>query len=153
MSSEQQLVIFELGGQEYGLPIKETREIIRLTKVSKLPGVPAHMEGIINLRGNILPVINLSPLLDLPLSGQEQDMRIIVAEHGDRKAGLNVGRVSGVGVYSEEELEPPPSGDEAGYVKAVVNKGNRLWLLLNLEKVFPKPQQVEEPPCEGCNPF
>ncbi|MDQ0286809.1 purine-binding chemotaxis protein CheW [Desulfofundulus luciae] len=136
MSSEQQLVIFELGGQEYGLPIKETREIIRLAKVSKLPGAPAHMEGIINLRGSILPVINLSRLLDLPLSDQEQDMRIIVAEHGDRKAGLIVGRVNEVGVYSEEELETPLAGDEARYIKAVINKGNRLWLLLNLEKVF-----------------
>jgi len=137
MPSDQQLVICALAGQEYCLPIQETREIMRLTDITRLPGIPMHMEGVINLRGTILPIINLARLLGLPVDEDTGKERIVVVGQGDKRAGLIVGGVNEIGLYSEGELKPPVIGERGeGFISAVVNKGERLWLFLNLAKIL-----------------
>jgi len=137
MDAEQQLVVFQLNDQQYALPIQDTQEIIRMTSVTRVPNTRYYMEGIINLRGNIVPVINLSKRLDLPASDYSEATRIIVVESGGQKVGMIVDNVLEVGRYVEGEVEPPSvAGDNVDYLQGVVKKDNRLWLMLNLENVL-----------------
>jgi purine-binding chemotaxis protein CheW len=137
VQSEGQLVIFELAGQLYALPIQETQEIIRMTDITKVPNTKEFVEGIINLRGNIVPVINLNRRLGLPVKEYDETSRIIVVEYNGQKIGMIVDNVQEVGRYTGDEVEPPSvAGDNVDYLKGVIKKGEELWLLLNLEKVI-----------------
>lgn len=137
MKSEEQLVIFQLHDQQYALPIQETQEIIRMTAITRVPNTRHYVEGIINLRGSIVPVINLNKRLGLPVNEYNEATRIIVVEHGGQKVGMIVDNVLEVGRFTEDEMEPPAvAGDNVDYLKGVVKKGDRLWLLLNLSKVL-----------------
>ncbi|MCL6612346.1 MAG: chemotaxis protein CheW [Peptococcaceae bacterium] len=137
VNTEDQLVIFQLNDQQYALPIQETQEIIRMTNITKVPNTRHYVEGIINLRGSIVPVINLNKRLNLPVSEYGEDTRIIVVEHEGQKVGMIVDIVLEVGRFSENEIEPPSvAGDNVSYLKGVVKKGDQLWLLLNLGEVI-----------------
>lgn len=137
MNTEEQLVIFQLNDQQYALPIQETQEIIRMSSITRVPNTRHYVEGIINLRGSIVPVINLNKRLDLPVSQYGEDTRIIVVENDGQKVGMIVDVVLEVGRFSEEEIEPPSvAGDNVNYLRGVVKKGDQLWLLLNLAEVI-----------------
>lgn len=137
MKDEEQLVIFQLNDQEYALPIQETQEIIRMVNITRVPNTRPYVEGIINLRGSIVPVINLNRRLGLDVSEYGEATRIIVVEHARQKVGMIVDNVLEVGQYNHNELEPPAvGGDNVDFLRGVVKKGERLWLLLNLAKVL-----------------
>jgi len=137
VKSEEQLVIFQLNEQQYALPIQETQEIIRMTAITQVPNTRHYVEGIINLRGSIVPVINLNKRLGLMVNEYNDATRIIVVEHEGQKVGMIVDNVLEVGRFTEDEIEPPAvAGDNVDYLKGVVKKGDRLWLLLNLTKVL-----------------
>jgi len=108
-----------------------------MANVTRMPNTRYYVEGIINLRGNIVPVINLSKRLDLPVSDYSEATRIIVVESGGQKVGMIVDNILEVGSYAESEVEPPSvAGDNVDYLQGVVKKDNRLWLMLNLENVL-----------------
>jgi purine-binding chemotaxis protein CheW len=135
----EQLVIFDLGGQEYAIPVLHTREIIKMAEVTPIPRAADFVEGVINLRGRIVPVINLHKRLNLKRAENTRDTRIIVVEHNEASVGIIVDRVQEVGRYSPEEIERPESvtkGNE--YISGVIKKDDRLWLLLQLERVLSK---------------
>lgn len=137
MNSEEQLVIFQLNDQKYALPIQETQEIIRMSNITRVPNTKHYVEGIINLRGSIVPVINLNKRLSLPVAEYGEDTRIIVVEHNGQKVGMIVDVVLEVGRFSEDEIEPPSvAGDSVDYLKGVVKKEENLWLLINLAEVI-----------------
>ena len=137
MEKEGQLVIFQLNDQQYALPIHQTQEIVRMTSITRVPNTKPFVEGIINLRGNIIPVINMNKRLSLPVSDYNEDTRIIVVELKGQKVGIIVDNVSEVGRYTESEVEPPSVvGEDVDYLTGVVKKDNALWLMLNLEKVL-----------------
>jgi len=137
VKSEEQLVIFQLNEQQYALPIQETQEIIRMSNITRVPNTKHYVEGIINLRGSIVPVINLNKRLNLPVSQYGEDTRIIVVENGGQKVGMIVDIVLEVGRFSEDEIEPPSvAGDSVDYLKGVVKKKDQLWLLLNLGEII-----------------
>ncbi|NTW04937.1 MAG: purine-binding chemotaxis protein CheW [Peptococcaceae bacterium] len=137
MNNEEQLVIFELNSQHYALPIQETQEIIRMTSITRVPNTSHYIEGIINLRGRIVPVINLNKRLNLPVTEYDDDTRVIVVEHNGQQVGMIVDNVHEVGKLSGEEIEPPSvAGEDVGYLKGVVKKGENLWLLLNLDEII-----------------
>ncbi|WP_027717237.1 chemotaxis protein CheW [Desulfovirgula thermocuniculi] len=137
MSGEQQVVIFQLNDQQYALPVQETQEIIRMTGITRVPNTKSYIEGIINLRGTILPVINLNKRLGLPAQEYTEATRIIVVEHEGQKVGMIVDNVLEVGQYSPEEMDPPSvAGEGMDYLRGVIKKGDRLWLLLNLERIL-----------------
>jgi len=137
VKSEEQLVIFQLNEQQYALPIQETQEIIRMSNITRVPNTKHYVEGIINLRGSIVPVINLNKRLNLPVSEYGEDTRIIVVENGGQKVGMIVDIVLEVGRFSEDEIEPPSvAGDSVDYLKGVVKKKDQLWLLLNLGEII-----------------
>jgi len=137
VKSEEQLVIFQLNEQQYALPIQETQEIIRMSNITRVPNTKHYVEGIINLRGSIVPVINLNKRLNLPVSEYGEDTRIIVVENGGQKVGMIVDIVLEVGRFSEDEIEPPSvAGDSVDFLKGVVKKKDQLWLLLNLGEII-----------------
>jgi len=136
VNSEEQLVIFQLNDQKYALPIQETQEIIRMSNITRVPNTKHYVEGIINLRGSIVPVINLNKRLNLNVTEYGEDTRIIVVEHGGQKVGMIVDIVLEVGRFSENEIEPPSvAGDNVDYLKGVVKKEDNLWLLINLGEI------------------
>ncbi|AQS59508.1 chemotaxis protein CheW [Desulforamulus ferrireducens] len=137
VGQEEQLVVFQLNDQQYALPINETQEIIRMAEVTRLPNTNYYIEGIINLRGTILPVISLNRRLGLPETEQTEDTRIIVVENKGNKVGMIVDSVLEVGRYTENEVEPPQMiGDNVDFLKGVVKKDDQLWLLINLDTVL-----------------
>lgn len=137
MNQEGQLVIFQLNDQQYALPIHQVQEIVKMTAITRVPNTRPYVEGIINLRGNIIPVINMNRRLNLPVSGYDDATRIIVVELKGQKVGIIVDNVTEVGRFTENEVEPPSVvGDDVDYLNGVVKKENNLWLLLNLEKVL-----------------
>ncbi|MDQ0285770.1 purine-binding chemotaxis protein CheW [Desulfofundulus luciae] len=137
MGDEQQVVIFQLNDQQYALPIQETQEIIRMTDITRVPNTKSYIEGIINLRGSIVPVINLNRRLDLPVRDYTDATRIIVVEYEGQKVGMIVDNVLEVGRYNPNEMEPPAvAGDNMEFLRGVIKKGDRLWLLLNLGRVL-----------------
>lgn len=135
--SEEQLVVFQLSDQMYALPIQETQEIIRMTEVTRIPNANYYLEGIINLRGTILPVISLNRRLGLPEKEADEETRIMVVENKGQKVGMIVDCVLEVGRYNDSEIEPPSTvGDNMDFLKGVVKKKDQLWLLLDLNNVL-----------------
>ncbi|MEW6276597.1 MAG: chemotaxis protein CheW [Bacillota bacterium] len=132
LSNNNQLVVFKVADQDYALPILETREIIRLVQITPLPDMPAYLKGVINLRGRIVPVVDLRLKLGLQAKEMTGEAKIIVVDHNNRYVGLIVDKVSGVGYFNEDEFESLSDDlenrDEA--VSGIVRKENALWLLL-----------------------
>lgn len=134
MSTEGQLVVFELNNQQYGLPILDIQEIIRMVDVKPVPSPNESLEGIINLRGKVIPVLNLRRRLGFPEKEHDGNTRIIVVDHYGKKAGMVVDKVLEVGSFTEEEMELPDSITHAEEcISGIIRKENRIWLLLNAE--------------------
>jgi len=136
---ELQLVIFQLGREEFAVDVSQVREIIRMQDITRMPKAPSFVEGIINLRGQIIAVIDLAQRLSLESAERDSETRIIVVEAGDAKVGMIVDSVSEVMRISEEEVEPSPAlaaDVEAVYIKGVVKRDNRLIILLDLARVL-----------------
>ncbi|MFZ5597419.1 MAG: chemotaxis protein CheW [Bacillota bacterium] len=137
MSTEEQLVIFQLNDQKYALPVHETQEIIRMSNITRVPNTKHYVEGIINLRGSIVPVINLNKRLNLPVTEYGEDTRIIVVENNGQNVGMIVDVVLEVGRCSDDEIEPPSvAGENVDYLKGVVKKDDQLWLLIDLTELM-----------------
>ncbi len=129
-----QLVVFSLGSEEYGLPITAVQEIIRYSRPRTIPSAPSSVRGVINLRGRIIPVVDLKSRLCLH-GGDADESKIVIIEAGDVTAGLIVDDVDEVITVDEDTLEQAPSGD-VGYISAVAKVGDRLLVLLDLEAMF-----------------
>jgi len=141
--NETQLVTFVLAGEEFGLPINVVKEIVRVPEVTRIPRTPAFVEGVANLRGNILPILNLRQRFDLPAEERTDDNRAVVIEVSGRLTGLLVDRVSEVIRVPNGSIEPPPpviaSTVDSAYLHGVAKlaEGKRLVLLLDIERVMP----------------
>lgn len=136
---EEQLVVFQLAGETYGLDINCVQEIIRIQEITRVPRTPDFVEGVINLRGRIIPVIDLRKRFSLPLGEQTANSRIIVVEVEEVTVGFIVDAVSEVLRLSSEDIEPPPSimgGINTAYLRGVGKKQDRLIILLDVGKVL-----------------
>ena len=135
-----QLVTFKLLGEEFGLPILDVREIIRMTNVTPVPHAPSFVEGVINLRGQILPVVDLRKRFNLEQKDVDEDTRIIVVEIGNTLLGLIVDGVNEVLRIPSDTIAPPPSivssGIGAEYIKGIGHYDEKMIILINLAKVF-----------------
>lgn len=131
------LVTFQLGKEEYGVEIASVQEIIRATDITPVPGAPSHVRGVINLRGKIIPVVDLRRRFALAAVEASESQRIIVVELGEKRIGMLVDSVSQVikvpsGVV-EEMPEEATSVDE-NFIKGVGKLENRLVIILDLNK-------------------
>lgn len=131
---ENQVVIFEMGGILYAIDILHVQEIMRAVEITPVAETSVDIKGVINLRGQVIPVINLSRRLGLPEKEHDQDTRIIVVEVNGKKNGMIVERVLEVGKYTSEEFEPAEGiGASTSFLKGIIKK--KSLLLLNLGEV------------------
>ena len=134
-----QLVTFKLENEEFGVDILKVQEINRMLTITKIPNAPPFVEGVINLRGKIIPIVDLRKRLGFNSRAYDKSTRIIVVELDGLILGFIVDSVSEVLRVSESTVEPPPSimgGIESDYIEGVGKLDNRLLILLELGKVF-----------------
>ncbi|KAB2951832.1 chemotaxis protein CheW [Heliorestis acidaminivorans] len=151
--TEIQLVVFKLGSEEYGVPITQVQEINRLMTPTKIPQSPPFVEGIINLRGKIIPVIDLKKRFNLPLVDHTANTRIIVINIGENTVGVVVDAVTEVLRLPMSSLEPPPpmiSSISVDYLKGVGKVGDRLLILLDLDKILTEKEKEQLAATEAC---
>ncbi len=134
-----QLVTFRLGNEEFSLDILRVQEIIRHMDLTRVPRTPEFVEGVINLRGRVIPVLDLRKRFGLPADERTNDTRIIVVDVDDRTVGLKVDAVSEVLRLPSDTVEPPPAivtGTESEYIKGVGKLDGRLLILLDVAKIL-----------------
>jgi len=136
---EIQLVVFSLGREEFAVEVTQVREIMRMEEITRMPKTPQFVEGIINLRGQIIAVVELAKRLNLESGSRSGETRIIVVEAEDIKVGMIVDSVSEVLRVNADAVEPSPTlttDVSAAYLQGVVKQDNRLIILLDLTKVL-----------------
>ena len=105
---ERQLVVFDLGGEHFGVDIVAVDGIVDMMEITRVPQSPEFVEGVTNLRGSILPVIDLRKRLRLPVLDRTKETRIVVVNMDGLKVGMVVDAVSEVLTISDDVIEPPP---------------------------------------------
>lgn len=136
---EIQVVAFNLGKEEYAVDILNVQEINRLLNITRVPRAENHIEGVVNLRGNIIPIINLHKKFNLQPAGKEEDKRIVVFQFDDLKAGIIVDEVSEVLRLAKEDIEETAkvySSINAEHIQGIAKVNNRLLILLDLLKIL-----------------
>jgi len=139
-----QLVSFYLGKEEYGVDILKVKEINKMMQLTKVPNAPYYVEGVINLRGKIIPVVDLRTKLGMSRKENDKNTRIIVVEVEEKTLGFIVDEVSEVLRIPKSVTEAPPelvSGVDSEYITAVGKLDDRLLILLDLNKVFTNEQK------------
>ncbi len=141
----QQLVTFRLGDEEYGVDILKVHEIDRMMDITEVPNAPSSIEGVINLRGKVIPVINLRKKFNLPPREADDRTKIVVVDIGT-SAGMIVDSVSEVLRISSDIIEPPPpmtTGLSSEYIRGVGKLKDRLLILLDIEKLLGAREKTE----------
>ena len=141
-----QLVSFKIGVEEFGIDILKVNEIIRMIAITKVPNAPSFVDGVVNLRGRVIPVINLRLKLSLPRKEYDKNSRIIVVELNDKTIGFIVDEVSEVLRIPINITEKPPemiAGINASFITAIGKLEDRLLILLDLEKILGDGENVE----------
>ena len=134
-----QIVVFGLSNEEYGIGIAQVQEIIRPVGITRIPGMPTFVEGVINLRGKIIPIIDLRDRFGLTKKEDDANTRVVVAEVSSQTVGLVVDSVSEVLRLANDAIDPLPptiTDIDAEYLKGVGKMDRRLIILLDLDKVL-----------------
>lgn len=134
-----QLVTFSIGEEEFGVDILKVQEIIRTMEITKVPRAPEFVEGVINLRGKVIPIIDLRRRFGLDFKPHDKDTRIIVIEINNIVVGFVVDAVSEVLRIPTNTVEPPPpvvAGVDSDYISGVGKLQDRLLILLDLDKLL-----------------
>lgn len=134
-----QLVTFSIGEEEFGVDILKVQEIIRTMEITKVPRAPEFVEGVINLRGKVIPIIDLRRRFGLSSKDHDKHTRIIVIEINNMIVGFVVDSVSEVLRIPAGTVEPPPpvvAGMESEYISGVGKLQDRLLILLDLDRLL-----------------
>jgi purine-binding chemotaxis protein CheW len=140
-----QLVVFRLGTEEFGVEILEVQEIILLSPITRVPKAPEFVEGVINLRGEIIPVVDLRKRFGLSTGELGSDARVVVVDVNDNLVGMIVDEVTQPLSLPTGQIQPPPplaGGVDATYLRGVGKLEDRLIVILNLERAL-STQEVE----------
>lgn len=140
-----QFVGFELAGQAYAFRIDQIQEIVILQQITKTPQVPEFIEGVANLRGAIIPIVNLRKLFGLPARETDADTRTIVVNVGERTMGCTVDLVSQVIRIPEENIQAAPetvTGNGARYISGFARVAGKLLILLDIDELL-DPRKLE----------
>lgn len=139
MGAERQYVVFRLNGQAYGAEISVVREVNYLTPITRLPNTPDYVDGVLDLRGEVLPVVDMRKRLGLSTREADTDTRVMILNLGDRSSALIVDGVEHVLTLRDEEIVPPdnkltlPGRD---YVTGVARSGERLVIIMDLGRLM-----------------
>jgi len=137
---ERQLIVFNIGEEEFGFDINDVREIIKLVEITKIPDIEDYFKGIINLRGNVIGVIDLAKKLHMQEKAVDDRTRIIVVEVGEDQVGLLVDEVSEVLRINSDKIEPAPAlitnKVHADYISGVGILDDRMIILLDIRALL-----------------
>jgi purine-binding chemotaxis protein CheW len=140
-----QLVTFRLENEEYGVEVLKVREIIRMVSITIMPNTPSYVEGIINLRGKVVPVISMRKQFGLHDSAHSSHTRIIIMDVIGEMIGFTVDAVSEVIRVPARDIQPSPAIAAGGagqeYITGVINHGEKLLVLLDLDLMFSKEER------------
>lgn len=144
--SENQYVVFKLGEEEYGIDIMNVREIIQYQESVKVPNSPKFIEGIINFRGKVIPIVCLKKRFGMKDREVDANTRIIVINLKDKQVGFLVDEASQTVRLDDSNIDPTPDiivGIERKYITGVGKLDNRLIILIDLEKVLTEDEKDE----------
>ena len=140
MANEVHVVGFRIGTETFGVPIKIVHEIVRVPEVTAVPDAVSYVEGVINLRGKIIPIVDLRKRFGASKVSADRKNRILVAKIGDTMVGLVVDAASEVLRLPESEIDAPPTtvfdGSDTNYVTGVGKLNGRLIILIDLQKIL-----------------
>ena len=141
--SHTEYLSFRIDENEYSVEIMSVREIRGWTRTTSLPHAPPFVRGVINLRGTVLPVVDLAVRLGLEASEPEERNVIIVVDVGARVMGLRVDAVSDILSFSDDQLQPPPDmTSKSRFVRALTILDDRMVRVLDLEAVLPSNEEI-----------
>jgi purine-binding chemotaxis protein CheW len=146
MSETIQVVSFKLGSEEYGVDIAQVQEINRMVSITHVPRAPQFMEGVINLRGQLIPIIDLRTRFGMPREEHTKNTRIVVTEIGSTRVGMVVDSVSEVLRLPVDQIEAAPdkiTGVDTEYIRGVGKIEDRLIILLDLARVISNAEKRE----------
>jgi purine-binding chemotaxis protein CheW len=149
---EKQLVVFNLGEEAYAVDITMVREIIQLQPITRVPGTPPSVEGVINLRGSIIPIVDLRKRFQLIKIEHNKDTRIVVVNCKGQDVGVivdSVAQVLRIPVDSIEAASSVFSGDHLEHLMGIVKLSNRLVILLDMDRVLSRQEMAAINSLEG----
>jgi purine-binding chemotaxis protein CheW len=141
VANERQVALFELGGETYGLDIGTVHEIIRMQPITRVPKAPFYVEGVINLRGKVIPVVDMRKRFGLETSDRTKNNRIVVVAISGTTIGIIVDAVTEVLRIPNASVEAASSivtAGETDYLQGIAKLGDRMVILLDLGKVLAK---------------
>jgi len=147
MGEELKVVVFALGKEEYGVEVDRVRTIERMMPMTRVPKTPKFVKGVVNLRGIVVPVIDLRERFGLETADYTEDSRIIIVNQQSIEVGLIVDSANDVVDVDEDHVEEPPEivgGIRAKYLRGIAKlEDNRLLVLLNLQEVLNKDEIIQ----------
>ena len=138
-ADEKQLVVFDLAEEAYGVDIGSVREIIRMQEITAVPRTPDYVEGVINLRGRVIPVLDMRKRFGFPVAEHTKDTRIVVIDVGGADIGATVDAVTEVLRLGADAIEPPMSvitTADSDYLLGIAKLESRLIILLDLQRAL-----------------
>lgn len=141
-----QIISFVVGRENFGVLIQEVKEVIRIREITRLPKAPDFVKGVINLRGDVIPVIDLREKFSMEVEDYTDMTRVIVVEVDGKSIGMVVDSVSHVLRLSRDQIDPAPPlvGGLAGeYIKGVGKLDEKLIILLNIERILSHEEKIE----------
>ncbi|MZQ76127.1 MAG: chemotaxis protein CheW [Peptoclostridium sp.] len=145
--AERKYVIFKIKDEEYGVDIMKVKEVSEFKKSTSIPNSPSFVDGIINLRGDITPIISLKKKFNIPVEkGYDDSSRIIVVNMNDKLVGFAVDEASQVISIDDSNIDPPPeivAGLDRRYINGIGKLQDRIVIILDLERVLNENEQTE----------
>jgi purine-binding chemotaxis protein CheW len=136
----QKFLLFDLAGEVYGIDIVHVVEIVAIRKITRVPDLPPHLRGIINLRGRVVAVMDLRMRFGMPERAYDERTCIIVLNHDDISTGFIVDTVADVRDVASEDLEPPPTlrstEEQNRYVKGLAKIGDEVKIILDVNRIL-----------------
>lgn len=144
---EKKVVGFKLKEEEFAFDIMKVIEIIKLKEITEVPTAPDFIEGVINLRGKIIPIIDLRKRFNVDIEERDKNYRIIIVEIGQsQNVGIIVDEVTKVFSVTDEQTMPvPQTVSQAGgkYIESIIKIDDRIIILLDVEKIFTESEKIE----------
>ncbi len=139
VTGERQVVVFDLNEEAHGVDISQVREIIRMEEITRVPRAPEFVEGVINLRGKVNPVVDLRARFSMPSTERTDEHGIIGVDVDGQDIGMVVDAVTEVSRTPSDSIEPPSSvitTDDSEYLTGIVKTDDKLIILLDIAKVI-----------------
>ncbi|MFA5701042.1 MAG: chemotaxis protein CheW [Desulfuromonas sp.] len=138
-TQEGKYLTFHMAGEDYGIEIRHVTEIIGIQRITEVPDMPDFIKGVVNLRGKVIPVMDVRARFHLPSREYDERTCIVVVNYNDASVGLVVDQVNEVVDIPAENIEPPPRSTAGGsslYIQGMGKMGEQVKILLNVGKLL-----------------